>query len=137
MENSNKKKLAGQIALVTGASSGIGAGVAQALAAEGAIVVVNYSKSATKAQSVADGIREKGGQAMTIQADVSNEDQVLGMFDKILKEFGTLDILVNNAGLQQDAPFTEMTLKQWHYVLDVNLTGQRSSQRISEKRCGT
>jgi glucose 1-dehydrogenase len=133
MENSNKKKLAGQIALVTGASSGIGAGVAQALAAEGAIVVVNYSKSATKAQSVADGIREKGGQAMTIQADVSNEDQVLGMFDKILKEFGTLDILVNNAGLQQDAPFTEMTLKQWQYVLDVNLTGQFLCAREAAK----
>jgi glucose 1-dehydrogenase len=133
MENSKSKKLSGQIALVTGASSGIGAGVAKALAAEGATVIVNYSSSADKAQAVVDEITAKDGKAIPIQADVSKEDQVLAMFAKILKDFGTLDILVNNAGLQKDAPFTEMTLAQWQFVLDVNLTGQFLCAREAAK----
>ncbi|CAA9243743.1 MAG: Glucose 1-dehydrogenase [uncultured Adhaeribacter sp.] len=119
-----KQRLKNQIALITGASSGIGAGVAKALAADGATVVVNYSRSAEGAEEVVREIEEDGGRAMSIQADVSKENEVTAMYAQILAQFGTLHILVNNAGIQQDAPFLEMTLAQWQKVLDVNLTGQ-------------
>jgi len=118
------RRLKNQVALVTGASSGIGIGVAKALAADGATVVVNYSRSAEGAEKVVNTIKEEGGRALAIQADISQEDQVKQMFDQVLKEFGTLHILVNNAGIQVDAPFLEMSLAQWQKVLDVNLTGQ-------------
>ena len=118
------KKLQGQIALVTGASSGIGAGVAKALATEGASVVINYSSSPEKAEKVLNEIKEKGGDGYTIKADVSNEKEVIDMFQQTIKRFGTVDILVNNAGLQKDSRFHEMTLEQWNYVIGINLTGQ-------------
>lgn len=117
-------KLSGQVALVTGGSSGIGAGVAKALAAAGARVAVNYSRSADEAKAVVEAIRADGGEAFPIQADVSQEDQVKGMFEQVLSAYGTLDILVNNAGIQQDASVVEMTLDQWNKVIGVNLTGQ-------------
>ncbi len=116
--------LRGQKALVTGANSGIGRGVAIALGQAGADVVVNYFSGDDAAQQVADEIRRSGSQAITHQADVSQEEQVQAMFRRMFEEFGTIDILVNNAGLQQDAPFDEMTLAQWNTVLSVNLTGQ-------------
>lgn len=121
-----EKKLNGQVAIVTGASSGIGAGCAKELAKAGALVIVNYPIAATKdmAQKVVDEIAANGGTAIDYQADVSNEADVKYMFSDVVKQFGTVDILVNNAGLQKDAPFTEMTLEQWNYVLSVNLTGQ-------------
>ncbi len=121
-----EKKLAGQIAIITGASSGIGAGVSKALAAAGATVVVNHPVAATKnaAEAVLSEIKNEGGTGMTYQADVSKEEEVKKMFSETIFQFGTVDILVNNAGLQRDAPFTEMTLEQWNYVLSVNLTGQ-------------
>jgi glucose 1-dehydrogenase len=116
--------LQGQKALVTGANSGIGEAVARALAAAGATVVVNYVTKPPKAQKVVEEINAAGGQAVAMQADVSNEAQVEGMFAEMVKQFGTIDILVNNAGLQRDAPFVEMTLEQWQFLLGVNLTGQ-------------
>ena len=121
-----KQKLEGQIAIVTGASSGIGAGVAKEMAKEGATVVVNFPVASTKnmAQVVVDEIVANGGRAVAYECDVSKEDQVKKMFTDIVSTFGTVDILVNNAGLQKDAPFTEMTLDQWNFVLGVNLTGQ-------------
>jgi glucose 1-dehydrogenase len=119
-----KKKLEGQIALVTGASSGIGAGVAKALAMEGAAVVVNYSSSPEKAEKVLNEIQRAGGTALTIKADVSNEKEVLDMYSEIFKQFGTIDILVNNAGLQKDNKFHEMSLDEWNRVIGINLTGQ-------------
>jgi glucose 1-dehydrogenase len=124
MSNPNKQRLQNQVALVTGASSGIGAGVAKALAADGATVVVNYSSSSAGADQVVQEIKANGGNAIVIKADVSQEDQVLAMFGRIIDQFGTLHILVNNAGLQKDAPFVDMSLAQWEYVLGVNLTGQ-------------
>lgn len=119
-------KLEGQVAIVTGASSGIGTGVSVALAAAGAIVVVNHPVAATLAAAAAvlDEIVAKGGSGMTYQCDVSKEDEVRGMFAAVVGKYGRLDILVNNAGLQKDSPFQDMSLEQWNYVLGVNLTGQ-------------
>jgi len=121
-----EKKLQGQIAIITGASSGIGAGVAMALSIAGATVVVNYPVPATKndAEKVLQEIIDAGGMGITYACDVSKEDEVIKMFRNVIDRFGTVDILVNNAGLQRDAKFTEMTLEQWNFVLSVNLTGQ-------------
>lgn len=120
------KVLDGQIALITGASSGIGAGVSKSLAAAGATVIVNYPVAGTKeaAQAVLDEITSAGGKGIIAQCDVSKEDEVTAMFADIVAQFGTLDILVNNAGLQRDAKFEDMTLEQWNTVINVNLTGQ-------------
>lgn len=116
--------LAGQKALVTGASSGIGRGVALALGAAGADVVVNYVRGDDDAEEVAAAVRATGVDAYAHRADVSSEEQVLEMFETMRIRFGTVDILVNNAGLQRDAPIDEMSLEQWNAVLAVNLTGQ-------------
>ena len=119
-----RKTLAGQKALVTGANSGIGKGVAIALGKAGAEVVVNYVARPEQAEEVVAEIRHEGGNAYAHQADVAQEDQVRGMFERMFDEFGTIDILVNNAGLQRDARLEEMTLKDWNTVIGVNLTGQ-------------
>ncbi|WBA43519.1 SDR family oxidoreductase [Hymenobacter canadensis] len=121
---SSSKRLQNQVALVTGGSSGIGAGVAKSLAAEGARVFVNYSRSANDAAEVVREIEQAGGQATAVQADVSREEDVLRMFDQIREQAGTLHILVNNSGIQDDAPLLDMTLEQWQKVIGVNLTGQ-------------
>jgi glucose 1-dehydrogenase len=115
--------LRGQRALVTGASSGIGEGIARALGAAGAAVVVNYSGNAEGARRVADAIREGGGETLTIRADVARESDVEAMFAEMLGAWGRVDILVNNSGVQRDAALTDMTLEQWNTVLGVNLTG--------------
>lgn len=121
-----EKKLQEQIAIITGASSGIGSGVARAMAAAGATVVVNHPIAATQkdAEAVLKEIEEAGGTGIVYQCDVSKEDQVQKMFADVIAQFGTVDILVNNAGLQRDAAFADMTLEQWNFVLGVNLTGQ-------------
>ncbi len=120
------KKLKGQIAIITGASSGIGAGVAKTLSEAGATVVVNHPVAATKdaAEAVLTEIKNGGGTGITYQCDVSKEDEVIKMFADIVAQFGTVDILINNAGLQRDSPFEKMTLEQWNFVIGVNLTGQ-------------
>lgn len=119
-----EKKLEGQIAIITGASSGIGAGVAKAMAKAGATVVINYSSSEERAKKVLAEIQEEGGTGIIVHADVSKEEDVLSMFQQTMNEYGTVDILVNNAGLQKDSVFHEMTLKEWNRVIDINLTGQ-------------
>jgi glucose 1-dehydrogenase len=116
--------LRGQKALVTGASSGIGRGIALALAAAGADVVVNYASGEDKARAVCNEVTALGVRALAVGADVADEAQVQAMFARMLDEFHTIDILVNNAGLQQDAPFDQLTLEQWNKVISVNLTGQ-------------
>ncbi len=118
-----EQPLKGQIALVTGAASGIGAGVARSLGAAGASVAVNYVTNPEAAEAVAGEVQALGGKALTLKADVSSEEQVREMFRALYAEWGTIDILVNNAGLQKDAAFTEMTLSQWNTVIGVNLTG--------------
>ncbi|MFT3785491.1 MAG: SDR family oxidoreductase [Tepidisphaeraceae bacterium] len=128
---SERKVLKGQVAIVTGASSGIGRAVAIALGHAGAHVVVNYVKGDDDARAVADTAMNCGcggtghhTKAIAVKADVSDEEQVRAMFERTFAEFGTVDILVNNAGLQQDASIEHMTLAQWRKVIDVNLTGQ-------------
>jgi glucose 1-dehydrogenase len=116
--------LRGQRALVTGANSGIGAAVARALAQAGARVVINYVVNPEAAAAMVEDIRTEGGEAMALEADVSDEGHVQQMFREMLDAWGGIEILVANAGLQRDAPFHEMTLAQWNKVLEVNLTGQ-------------
>ncbi len=115
--------LAGQSAIVTGASSGIGAGIAAHLGAHGAKVLVNFAGSREGAERVVREITEAGGEAFAFQADVSREEAVQAMFAEAVKRFGTVDILVNNAGVQKDAAFVDMTVAQWNRVLEINLTG--------------
>ena len=119
-------RLIHQTCIVTGASSGIGKAVAIAMGLDCANVIVNYYKDKEVGEEVAHQITEarEHGTAIAVQCDVSKEDQVERMFKIAKEEFGTVDILVNNAGIQIDAPFHEMTLKQWQRVIDVNLTGQ-------------
>ncbi|RKE75598.1 glucose 1-dehydrogenase [Chryseobacterium sp. AG363] len=118
--------LQNQVAVVTGASSGIGSGIAKSLAAAGATVIVNHSseRSTEEAKAVLKEITDAGGKGITYQCDVSKEDQVIRMFQDVVSEFQTVDILVNNAGIQKDSKFTEMTLDQWNAVIGVNQTGQ-------------
>jgi len=118
------RTLEGQKALVTGASSGIGKGVALALARAGADVVVNYVAGDDAARGVVDEVETYGVASYAHRADVSREDEVRAMFERMRSELGTIDILVNNAGLQRDAPFDEMSLDAWNKVIGVNLTGQ-------------
>lgn len=115
-----------QVALITGASSGIGTGIAKSMAEAGATVIINHSseKSYEGANAVLKEITDAGGKGMTYQCDVSKEDEVIKMFKDVVGKFGTVDILVNNAGVQKDAKFTEMTLEDWNTVIGVNLTGQ-------------
>ncbi|WP_442269707.1 SDR family oxidoreductase [Streptomyces sp. M-16] len=125
--------LKGQKALVTGANSGIGKATAIGLGKAGADVVVNYVADRDSAEEVVREIASYGVRAEAYEADVSQEDQVVAMVDRMVREFGTIDIMVANAGLQRDAPFTEMTLAQWQKVLDVNLTGQFLCAREATK----
>src|SRR5438034_6762816 len=118
------KVLKGQKALVTGANSGIGKAVALSLANAGADVVVNYVSRPEAAEEVVKDITSRGGNAYAHKANVANEAEVQAMFKKMIQEFGTIDILVNNAGLQKDARIEDMTLADWQFVLDVNLSGQ-------------
>jgi glucose 1-dehydrogenase len=119
-----QRPLRDQRALVTGATSGIGRGVAVALARAGATVVVNYRRNPEKSAALVAEIEQHGGRAIALSADVSKEDQVERMFADAVKQLGSLDILINNAGLQRDAPFEKMTLEQWRTVIDSNLTSQ-------------
>ena len=116
--------LHGQRALVTGGNGGIGAAISLALAKAGARVLINYHSDASEAERLVAEIAAHGGEAIAYQADVSQEDQVQGMYKTMLDAWGSIDILVANAGIQIDAPFDELTLAQWNTVLNVNLTGQ-------------
>ncbi|MGK7394110.1 MAG: SDR family oxidoreductase [Candidatus Cyclobacteriaceae bacterium M3_2C_046] len=117
-------RLTGQTAIVTGASSGIGMGVAYAMAKEGANVVVNYHSSEGPANELVEEIKSFGGNALPVQADVSDEKDVKELFNQTCQAFETVDILVANSGMQQDAPFLEMSYQEWQKVIDINLTGQ-------------
>lgn len=116
--------LEGQIALVTGASKGLGAGIAESLAAAGCDIMINYSTDREGAERVAGIVRSMGRKARVHQADVSKETEVQEMFSCFREEFGRIDILVNNSGIQVNAAFDEMSIGQWEKVIGINLTGQ-------------
>lgn len=115
--------LQGQVALVTGASRGIGRAVALALAAEGAQVVVNYARSSEAAEALVAQITAAGGSALALQADVSKADQVEALVNGSLEKFGRIDVLVNNAGITRDTLLLRMKPEDWQAVIDLNLTG--------------
>src|SRR5260370_37072133 len=117
------KKLAGRVAIVTGASKGIGAAVAKALAAEGAAVVVNYSSGKEGAERLVSQITREGGKASAIQADVSKAADVRRMFDKTKEVFGSGNVLVNNAGVFQFEPFEAITERELHREFAINVLG--------------
>jgi glucose 1-dehydrogenase len=129
----NSYSLQGQSALVTGADSGIGKGVAWALAQAGAKVLINYAHNQTAADETVGEIKAAGSEAFAYQADVSHEGEVQAMFAELYKQYGTIDILVNNAGLQKDSKFVDMTLDQWQTVININLTGQFLCSREAAK----
>ena len=116
-------KLQGKTALVTGASKGIGAGIARELAAAGAAVVVNYASDRTGAESVVKAITAAGGRATAIQANVAQAADVARLFEQASETFGPLDILVNNAGVYQALPVAELTEEEFHREINVNLLG--------------
>jgi 3-oxoacyl-[acyl-carrier protein] reductase len=116
-------KLTGQVAVVTGASKGIGAGIAKALAAEGASVVVNYSSSKDGADKVVKAITEKGGKAIAVQGDVSKQADIARLFAETKKVYGKLNILVNNAGIYQFAPIESVSEEIFHSQFNLNVLG--------------
>lgn len=116
--------LTGKIALVTGASRGIGRGIAVCLAKQGASVAVNYHSSANEAQDVVKEIESLGQKAIVVKADVAKSDQVKAMVEKVVQEFGRIDILVNNAGVLNFKTLDQITEEDWDWVIDTNLKGQ-------------
>jgi len=116
-------KLEGKVAIVTGASKGIGAGIAKQFAAEGASVVVNYASSKDGAEKVVKEITSKGGKAVAIQGDIAKQADVERVFAEAKKQFGKLDILVNNAGVYEFAPIEGITDQQFHKMFNLNVLG--------------
>lgn len=115
--------LQGKVAIVTGASRGIGRATALALAAEGAYLVVNYASSSSAAEQVVEEITAMGGQAIALPADVSKADQVDALVEKTMEKWGRIDVLVNNAGITRDTLLLRMKPEEWQAVIDLNLTG--------------
>lgn len=130
------KKLAGKVAIVTGASKGIGAAIATRLAEDGASVVVNYASSKAGAEAVVDRITKAGGKAVAAKADVSREADVLDLFAQAKNAFGKVDILVNNAGVYEFGPIEEMTEKQYRRMFDLNVLGLLLASREAVKQFG-
>jgi 3-oxoacyl-[acyl-carrier protein] reductase len=130
-------KLEGKVAVVTGASKGIGASIAKHLAAEGAAVVVNYSSSKEGADRVVAEITAKGGKAIPVQADFSKQADIKRLFAETKKAFGKLDVLVNNAGVYEFAPIEEVTPEHFHKMFDLNVLGLVLASQEAVKLFGT
>jgi 3-oxoacyl-[acyl-carrier protein] reductase len=129
-------KLTGKIALVTGASKGIGASIAEHLAAEGASVVVNYASSKAGADAVVKRITEKGGKAIAVQADVSKPQEITRLLAETKAAYGKLDILVNNAGIYEFAPLESVTAEHFHKQFDLNVLGLLLTTQAAVKLMG-
>jgi 3-oxoacyl-[acyl-carrier protein] reductase len=129
-------KLTGKAAVVTGASKGIGAAIAKALAAEGASVVVNYASSKTGADSVVDAIMKAGGQAFAVGGDVSKAAEAQGIIDAVIKNYGRLDILVNNSGVYEFSPIETITEEQFHKIFNINVLGLILTTQAAVKHLG-
>ncbi len=130
------QELSGKVAIVTGASKGIGASIALHLAAEGAAVVVNYASSNEGAERVVAEIVGKGGQAMAVQANVAKQSDIERLFSEAKKAFGKLDILVNNAGIYEFAPLEDITAEQFHKMFDLNVLGLLLTTQEAVKHFG-
>jgi 3-oxoacyl-[acyl-carrier protein] reductase len=131
------KNLAGQVAVVTGASKGIGAAIAEQLAAAGAAVVVNYAKSRAGAEAVVQRIAKAGGKAVAVQADVSKVDDIRRLFAETKKAYDKLNILVNNAGIYEFAPLEEITAEHFHKQFDLNVLGLLLTTQEAVKHFGS
>ena len=129
-------KLKGKVAVVTGASKGIGAGIAKALAAEGASVIVNYASSKAGAEAVVAAIKAAGGRAVAVGGDVSKAADAQGIIDSALKNYGRLDILVNNSGVYEFAPIEAVTEEQFHRIFNINVLGAILTTQAAVKHLG-
>jgi 3-oxoacyl-[acyl-carrier protein] reductase len=131
--SNNTKKLAGKVAVVTGASKGIGASIAKHLAAEGASVIVNYSSSKAGADKVVSEITASGGKAVAVQADVAKKADIERLFAEAKKAYGQLDVLVNNAGIYEFLPLEQVTEEHFHKQFNLNVLGLILSTREAVK----
>src|ERR1051326_2458180 len=132
--HSNSKKLAGKVAIVTGASKGIGAAIAKSLAAQGASVVVNYSSSKADGERVVREIKKQGGKAIALHANLSKRTDIVRLFAKSKKAFGRLDILVNNAGIYEFAPLEKVTEENFHKHFNLNVLGPILASQAAAKQ---
>lgn len=126
-------KLNGKIAVVTGASKGIGAGIAKALAAQGATVIINYASSSADAEAVVTHITAQGGSAVAVQADMSQGAEVTRLFDTVREQYGTLDVLVNNAGVAVFQMIDDLTEEAFHTQFNLNVLGYLLAVREAVK----
>jgi 3-oxoacyl-[acyl-carrier protein] reductase len=129
-------KLAGKVAVVTGASKGIGAAIAKSLAAEGASVVVNYASSKSGATTVVDSINAAGGKAVAVGGDVSKATEAQGIIDAAIKNYGRLDILVNNSGVYEFSPIEDITGEKFHKMFNINVLGLLLTTQAALKHIG-
>jgi 3-oxoacyl-[acyl-carrier protein] reductase len=129
-------KLKGKVAVVTGASKGIGAAIAKSLAAEGASVVVNYASSKTGADTVVAAITKAGGTAVAVRGDVSKTAEAQGIIDAAIKNYGRLDILVNNSGVYEFAPIEAVTEQNFHRMFNINVLGLLLTTQAAVKHLG-
>jgi glucose 1-dehydrogenase/3-oxoacyl-[acyl-carrier protein] reductase len=127
-------KLANKVALVTGAAQGIGRGIAQIFASEGADIVISDVNCAAEVESLAKEVREMGRRAIVVRADVASREQVEALFERAWDEMGAIDVLVNNAGIETIIPFLEMTDQQWNDVTMVNLRGSWMCSQVFCRR---
>jgi len=134
--NTNSKKLAGKVAVVTGASKGIGAAIANALGAEGAAVVVNYSSSKAEGEKVAKEIATLGSKAVAVQANLSQPEEVESLFAQAKKALGRVDILVNNAGIYEFSPLEKVTAEHFHKQFNLNVLGLLLASQAAAKQFG-
>jgi 3-oxoacyl-[acyl-carrier protein] reductase len=135
-EENIMSKLSGKVAVVTGASKGIGAAIAKSLAAEGASVVVNYASSKSGADTVVAAITKVGGKAVAVGGDVSKAAEAQGIIDAAIKNYGRLDILVNNSGVYEFSPIEAVTEEQFHKIFNINVLGVLLTTQAAVKHLG-